>query len=195
MTPTRQFPGFLTSLTFLIFLFTTLAVSAEFTNSFTNLYYGSAVRLAWDTTTIPPESYPLFITAQLIDKGENGDGGSVAAYRINLTTTAIDSASSSNSNAFEWTGIPSPLRWLPEGQGFYQVELHGSGSGSADGTTTTPLAKSPFFAVGAPPYAGGTEGEGGEPSSSDSSGDEVRFFLFFLRLAPCLYKRRGNSAD
>ncbi|CCC10134.1 hypothetical protein SMACR_02712 [Sordaria macrospora] len=159
----------------LLLLFTTPVVAAKFTNSFTNLSYGSAVRLTWDT--ISPEFYPLFITAQLIDKGENtdgnesGGGGGVTAYKMNITTAAIDS-SSSDKNAFEWTGIPSPLRWLPEG--IYQVELHG---GSADGTGTTPLAKSPFFAVGQPPYASGTEG-GSKPATS-SSGDEVRFLFAF----------------
>ncbi|KAL0465514.1 hypothetical protein QR685DRAFT_576021 [Neurospora intermedia] len=166
----------LTSLTFL--LFTTL-ITAEFTNSFTSLSYGSAVRLTWDTTTalVPPGSYPLFITAQLIDNSETDDGsgdtGTVTAYWMNITTE-IDSSSN---NAFEWTGIPSPLRWSPEG--LYQVELHGS----ADGT---PLAKSPFFTLGQPPYASGTEGS--KPSTSP--GDEVCFLV--LRLAPY---RRENSAD
>ncbi|KAK3351046.1 hypothetical protein B0H65DRAFT_506535 [Neurospora tetraspora] len=164
----------LTSLAFLLFA---TIVAAEFTNSFTNLSYGSTVRLTWDATTapIPPESYPLFITAQLIDKGENdggdGNGGTVTAYRMNITA-AVDFSSN---NTFEWAGIPSPLRWLREG--LYQVELHES----ADGT---PLANSPFFTVGQPPYASGTEG--GKPSTS--SEDEVRFL--FLRLAPY---RRGNA--
>lgn len=154
----------LTSLAFLLFI---TLIAAEFTNSFAYLSYGSTVRLTWDAS-IPPEAYPLFITAQLIDKGENDDGkgnggGAVTAYKINITT-AIDSSSN---NAFEWTGIPSPLRWLPEG--LYQVELHRSGS--EDGTATL-LAKSPFFAVAQPPYASGTE----EPSTS--SGDDVSFISF-----------------
>ncbi|KAK3501485.1 hypothetical protein B0T13DRAFT_510054 [Neurospora crassa] len=154
------------SLTYLSFLLFTTLLTAEFTNSFTSLSYGSAVRLTWDTTTalVPPESYPLFITAQLIDNIETdvggGDTGTVTVYRMNITREM----DSSSNNAFEWTGIPSPLRWSP--QGLYQVELHGS----ADGT---PLAKSPFFTLGQPPYASGTEGS--KPSSSP--GDEVCFLV------------------
>lgn len=175
------FPSHLLGLISLVILLFITLVTAEFTNSFANLSYGSTARLTWDT--IPPESYPLFITAQLIDKGENGDGngngnggGTVTAYKMNITT-AIDSSSC---NAFEWTGIPSPLRWLPEG--LYQVELHGFGS--VDGPVT-PLAKSPFFAVGQPPYASGTEGNN-KPASS--SGDEV-YFLFSSTSGSAVSKR------
>ncbi|KAK3956114.1 hypothetical protein QBC32DRAFT_358863 [Pseudoneurospora amorphoporcata] len=157
------FPSQLLTLIFLHFLLFTTFVAADFTNSFTNLSYGSTVRLTWDT--ISPDSYPLFITTQLIDKGENsdgnGNGGAVTAYRMNITTAII----SSSNNTFEWTGIPSPLRWLPEG--LYQVELHGSGDG-------TPLAKSIFFAVDQPPYASGTEGR--KPSSS--TGDECYLWWY-----------------
>ncbi|KAK3403458.1 hypothetical protein B0T20DRAFT_466247 [Sordaria brevicollis] len=183
MTPACQLRG-LILLTSLLF---TIIAATEFTNSFANLSYGSTIQLTWDASSIPPEAYPLFITAQLIDKGDQNDngngngngggGGAVTAYKMNITTSIGSSSSSSSTNTFEWTGIPSPLRWVPEGEGLYQVELHRSGP-SDDGAGTALLAKSPFFAVAQPPYASGTE----EEPSTSSSGDEVSFVSFLFAL-------------
>lgn len=56
--------------------------AAAFTNSFDGITSGSSVRLRWDS--VPPQYYPLCITAQVIDK--SGDGSSADAYRVNITS-------------------------------------------------------------------------------------------------------------
>lgn len=55
---------------------------AGFTNTFDGITSGSNLVLTWDP--VPPEYYPLCITAQVIDR--NGDGFSANAYRVNITS-------------------------------------------------------------------------------------------------------------
>jgi hypothetical protein len=57
--------------------------SAGFTNSFDGITSGSSVSLTWDT--VQPQQYPLYITAQAIEKSTDGFGGN--GYRVNLTST------------------------------------------------------------------------------------------------------------
>jgi hypothetical protein len=58
--------------------------SAGFTNSFDDITSGSSVSLSWDG--VQPQQYPLYITAQVIDKSEEGSKGN--AYRVNITSTS-----------------------------------------------------------------------------------------------------------
>lgn len=58
---------------------------AGFTNSFDGIASGSTVLLAWDGAQA--QQYPLYITAQVIDKG--GDGFSANAYQVNITSTSL----------------------------------------------------------------------------------------------------------
>ncbi|KAK3325449.1 hypothetical protein B0H66DRAFT_599609 [Apodospora peruviana] len=105
--------------------------AAEFTSSFDYAIGGSDMRLTWDA--VAPHYYPLYITAQLIDK--SADGTKATGYKANITVSATG-------NTFLWTGIPYPLRWIQSG--LYQLELHPStlmDHGSAV------LARSPFFRI------------------------------------------------
>jgi hypothetical protein len=57
--------------------------SAGFTNSFDGITTGSSVSLTWDG--VQPQHYPLYITAQVIEKSANGFEGN--GYRVNITST------------------------------------------------------------------------------------------------------------
>jgi hypothetical protein len=61
------------------------AMAADFTNSFESITSGSTITLSWDG--VQEEHYPLYITAQVIDKG--GDGFSANAYRVNITSMSL----------------------------------------------------------------------------------------------------------
>lgn len=70
-------------------LLTLLALAADqsmaepdFTNSFDDIKNGASVSLTWDG--IAPQHYPLYITAQVIEKG--ADAHKANAYRVNLTS-------------------------------------------------------------------------------------------------------------
>lgn len=61
------------------------AMAADFTNSFDGITSGSTVTLSWDG--VQSQHFPLYITAQVIDKG--GDGSSANAYRMNITSMSL----------------------------------------------------------------------------------------------------------
>jgi hypothetical protein len=61
------------------------AMAPDFTNSFDSITSGSTITLSWDG--VQEEHYPLYITAQVIDKG--GDGFSANAYRVNITSRSL----------------------------------------------------------------------------------------------------------
>ncbi|KAK0635611.1 hypothetical protein B0T17DRAFT_50066 [Bombardia bombarda] len=122
-------------------------VTAEFTNSFDAITGGSDLLLTWDG--VASQSYPLYITAQLIDKSADGKAN---GYRANITTSV-------NGNSYLWSGAPYPLRWLQSGM--YQLELRPSNWTTGE----PPLAKSPFFVIGTQI----TEGSESDSNSSSSS--------------------------
>ncbi|KAL2159746.1 hypothetical protein VTH06DRAFT_2315 [Thermothelomyces fergusii] len=104
---------------------------AGFTNGFDGVTCGSDLVLTWDA--VPPQYYPLCITAQVIDR--NGDGFSANAYRVNITTGA-------SGTSYTWEGVPYPLRAVVGG--LYQLELRPM---SWPGGDVPLLAKSPTFAI------------------------------------------------
>lgn len=55
--------------------------AAAFTNSFDYATSGSDITLTWDA--VAPHSYPLFITAQVIDK--DAEGSKATGYKTNIT--------------------------------------------------------------------------------------------------------------
>ncbi|KAK4104168.1 hypothetical protein N658DRAFT_493666 [Parathielavia hyrcaniae] len=57
--------------------------SADFTNSFDGITTGSGVALTWEP--VPPEQYPLYITATVIEKSAGGSGAA-DGYRVNITS-------------------------------------------------------------------------------------------------------------
>lgn len=60
-------------------------VLAEFTNSFDGITSASSVTLSW--SDVAAQNYPLCITVQVIDRGE--DGFSANAYRANITSMCL----------------------------------------------------------------------------------------------------------
>ena len=140
--------------------------SADFTNSFDDITSGSSVSLSW--VGVQPQQYPLYITAQVIDK--SGEGSKVNAYRVNITsmslcdsglswcwterrslrrkttsrriTRANKRSASASGTSYLWTGAPYPLRWLPGG--LYQLELRPMGWAGGE---VPLLAQSPFFSI------------------------------------------------
>ncbi|KAK3985022.1 hypothetical protein QBC44DRAFT_251457 [Cladorrhinum sp. PSN332] len=112
---------------------TVTASAVDFTNSFDGITAGSDITLTWPTSS---QSAGLCITAQVIDRGEEGSaGGKANAYKVNVTTTATG-------NEYTWSGVPYPLRRVKNG--LYQVEARDC-SGSQ--LSNTVIAKSPFFSV------------------------------------------------
>lgn len=107
------------------------ATALSFTNEFRDVAAGADLQLKWDA--VPTGMGPLCITAQLIEKGE---GHRANAYKVNVTAGVTG-------NAFVWTGVPFPLRYMPTG--LYQVEIRPSTWTSSDGPV---LAKSTFFTIG-----------------------------------------------
>ncbi|KAK4122444.1 hypothetical protein N657DRAFT_647149 [Parathielavia appendiculata] len=121
--------------------------SGEFTNSFDGITTGSGVSLTWKA--VPPEQYPLYITAMVIEK-KSADASGADGYRVNITTGATGTS-------YMWTGAPYPLRWVPGG--LYQVEMR---SMSWAGLGAPPLlARSPTFTISEP-------GGGARPIGSSS---------------------------
>ncbi|KAK1754549.1 hypothetical protein QBC47DRAFT_220128 [Echria macrotheca] len=104
------------------------AATAAFSNSFDDIAAGSTVDLTWDE--VPAKYYPLCVTAQLVQKGD--DGHTATAYKANLTLTVT-------APSFSWTGVPFPLQY--SSGGMYQLELH-----PASGESVS-LARSPFFSI------------------------------------------------
>ncbi|KAL2140385.1 hypothetical protein VTI28DRAFT_3877 [Corynascus sepedonium] len=131
---------------------------AGFTNAFDSVTTGSDTVLTWDP--VPPQYYPLCITAQVIDR--NGDGISANAYRVNITTGA-------SGTSYTWRGAPYPLRWISGG--LYQLELRPI-SWSGEGVPL--LAKSPSFTITDQGNAAQPDGSTGEPNSEpkESKGDD-----------------------
>ncbi|KAK4669284.1 uncharacterized protein QC763_201560 [Podospora pseudopauciseta] len=132
------------------------ALPAEFTNSFDGLGEGGSVGLTWEG--VKPEYFPLSITAQVIDKGEDGSGSKVTVYKVNITAAATGSS-------YVWTNMPHPLRWIKSG--LYQLELKPS-AWTDDGEAPV-LARSSFFSVGnyVPPAPSPSESSSPEPSKGD----------------------------
>ena len=60
------------------------AAAADFTNSFEGVTAGSDLSLAWATAAAAQNDHPLCITAQVIDRGE--DGAKANAYKVNVTS-------------------------------------------------------------------------------------------------------------
>ncbi|KAK4191537.1 hypothetical protein QBC35DRAFT_470575 [Podospora australis] len=118
---------------------TTTTTTAEFLNSFEDITSGSSLALQWEEFK-GGNVGPLYLNAQVIDRGE--DGGKVNAYRVNITTGVTGSS-------FTWTGVPYPLRWIKNG--LYQLEL--KPSTWTEGEVAPVLAKSPFFTIGEPVVA------------------------------------------
>lgn len=128
------------------------AAAGEFLNSFEGVASGSNLDLRWGelkgAAAAQKDLGPLFLTAQVIDRGE--DGSKVNAYRVNITTGATGTS-------FTWAGVPYPLRWIKNG--LYQLELKPSTWTEGDAPV---LAKSPFFTIGEPVPAAASP----DPSSS-----------------------------
>ncbi|KAM7209197.1 hypothetical protein V8F20_000535 [Naviculisporaceae sp. PSN 640] len=119
-----------TSILGVVSIFTWLS-AAGFTNSFDYATSGSDITLTWDA--VDPHYYPLFITAQVIDK--DAEGSKATGYRTNITVGVTG-------NSFKWTGIPYPARWIPAG--LYQLELR---TATWNNNEPVVLAKSSFFRI------------------------------------------------
>ncbi|KAK0668992.1 hypothetical protein QBC41DRAFT_113208 [Cercophora samala] len=133
------------------------ALPAEFTNSFDGFGNGNSAGLTWEG--VKPEYFPLSITAQVIDKGEEGEGSGskVTVYKVNITAAATGSS-------YVWSNMPYPLRWIKSG--LYQLEL--KPSAWTDGEAPV-LARSPFFSVGdyVPPPPSPSESSSPQPTKGD----------------------------
>lgn len=63
---------------------------AEFTNSFDYATSGADINLTWDA--VAPHYYPLYITAQVIDK--DAEGTKATGYKTNITGISTHTSSS-----------------------------------------------------------------------------------------------------
>ena len=106
------------------------AASFSSTPSFDQLARGASLALTWDDGASGSEAdeYPMYLTAQLIDRDENGH--SANGFTANLTTAVSEPT-------YTWQNLPYPLQWMPSG--LYAVEARARGGRL--------VAKSPFFSV------------------------------------------------
>lgn len=166
MTRTNNLRGFMlmsVSMVLLVVFASTASASAEFLNAFEGVTSGSSLDLRWGklegAAAAQKDLGPLFLTAQVIDRGE--DGTKVNAYQMNITTGATGTS-------FTWTGVPYPLRWIKNG--LYQLELKPSAWTEGDAPV---LAKSPFFTIGEPAPAAASPDPSSPPKLADAPNNKA----------------------